>query len=69
MGISSIERHFTLDRTMYGSDQSASLEPKGFEELIGGIRKIEEAIKPGIKKNILDIERPVAKKLRSHIKN
>ena len=68
-GISSIERHFTLDRTMYGSDQSASLEPKGFEELIGGIRKIEEAIKPGIKKNILDIERPVAKKLRSHIKN
>lgn len=69
MGISSIERHFTLNRSMYGSDQSASLEPKGFEELIGGIRKIEEAIKPGIKKNILDIEKPVAKKLRAHIKN
>lgn len=69
MGISSIERHFTLDRAMYGSDQSASLDSKGFEALIGGIRKIEEAIKPGVKKNILDIEKPVAKKLRAHIKN
>jgi N-acetylneuraminate synthase len=39
MGISSIERHLTLDRAMYGSDQAASLEPKGFEALIGGIRK------------------------------
>jgi N-acetylneuraminate synthase len=68
MGISSLERHFTLDRSLYGSDQSASLEPKGLEELIGGIRKIEEAIKPGVKKNILDIEKPVAEKLRAHIK-
>ena len=69
MGISSIERHLTLDRAMYGSDQAASLEPKGFEALIGGIRKIEEAIKPVMKKSILDIEKPVAKKLRAHIKN
>ncbi len=69
MGISSLERHFTLDRSLYGSDQSASLEPNGFKELIGGIRKIEEAIKPGVKKNILDIEKSVAKKLRAHIKN
>jgi N-acetylneuraminate synthase len=68
MGISSIERHFTLDRAMYGSDQSASLDFKGFEALIGGIRKIEVAIRPGAKKNILEIEKPVAKKLRAHIK-
>lgn len=68
LGISSLERHFTLDRLLYGSDQSASLEPKGLEELIGGIRKIEQAIKPGVKKKILDIEKPVAEKLRAHIK-
>ena len=69
MGISSLERHFTLNRTMYGSDQAASLEPRGFQQLIEGVRKIEEAIKPGVKKKILDIEKPVAKKLRAHIKN
>ena len=36
-----IERHITLDRAMYGSDQSASLEPEGLKKLIGGVRKIE----------------------------
>ena len=68
LGISSLERHFTLDRSMYGSDQSASLEPRGFEELIGGVRKIEIAVNKNVKKNILDIEKPIAKKLRAHIK-
>jgi len=68
LGISSLERHFTLDRSMYGSDQSASLEPRGFEELIGGVRKIETAVNKNVKKNILDIEKPIAKKLRAHIK-
>ena len=43
-GISSLERHITLDRTMYGSDQSASLEPKGFKSLIEGVNKVCEAI-------------------------
>ena len=37
MNVTSIERHITLDRTMYGSDQSASLEFKGFKEMISGI--------------------------------
>ena len=41
MGITSLERHFTLDRSMYGSDQSASLTPRAFKDLIGGVRKIE----------------------------
>ena len=67
LGISSLERHFTLDRTMYGSDQSASIEPKTFKELIGGIRKIEKAITGDKIKKILEIEKPVAKKLRAHI--
>jgi N-acetylneuraminate synthase len=67
LGISSLERHFTLDRTMYGSDQSASIEPKTFKELIGGIRKIEKAINGDKNKKILEIEKPVAKKLRAHI--
>jgi N-acetylneuraminate synthase len=68
LGISSLERHFTLDRTMYGSDQAASIEPKTFKELIGGVRKIEKAIKGEPVKKILQEEEQVAKKLRAHIK-
>ena len=69
LGITSLERHFTLDRTMYGSDQSASLEPSAFKDLIGGVRKIEKAINGSNIKKILDIEVEIAKKLRRHIKN
>ena len=68
LGITSLERHFTLDRTMYGSDQSASLTPRGFKDLVESVRKIEKAINGTKKKEILEIEKPVAKKLRSHIK-
>ncbi len=67
LGITSLERHFTLNRTMYGSDQAASIEPKTFKELIGGVRKIEQAMKGDKVKKILDEEIPVAKKLRAHI--
>ena len=67
-GISSLERHFTLDRTMYGSDQAASIEPKTFKELIGGVRKIEKAITGDTTKKLLPIEEEVAKKLRAHLK-
>ena len=66
MGATSIERHVTLDRTMYGSDQAASLSPLGLKELVGGIRVIEKALIKSEKK-ILDIEKSVAKKLRAHI--
>ena len=66
LGISSLERHITLDRSMYGSDQAASLEPAGLRQLIGAVRKIETAMGDGIKKIIKD-EIPIAKKLRSHL--
>ena len=68
LGITSLERHITLDRTMYGSDQSASLEIKGLRELIGAIRKIEIALGEEKLGNILDEEKPIAAKLREHIK-
>jgi len=66
LGISSLERHITLDRAMYGSDQAASLEPATFIQMIGGLRKIEKAMGDGIKK-MQEKEVPIARKLRSHI--
>lgn len=66
LGISSLERHITLDRAMYGSDQAASIEPAGFRQLIGAVRKIEKAMGDGMIK-VLDEEIPIAKKLRGHI--
>ena len=67
LGINSLERHITLDRAMYGSDQAASIEPNGLRQLIGAVRKIELALGDG-KKRIIDDEIPIAEKLRSHIK-
>ena len=67
LGISSLERHITLDRAMYGSDQAASLEPNGLRMLIGGVRKIEKAMGDGRIDIINPKEVPVAKKLRAHI--
>ena len=67
-GISSLERHVTLDRTMYGSDQAASLEPTGMKYLTDSISKYLLAIgKPSLGEIIPD-EEPIAKKLRAHIK-
>ena len=66
LGITSLERHVTLDRAMYGSDQAASLEPATFVQMIGGLRKIEKAMGDGVKK-LQEKEVPIAKKLRSHI--
>ena len=66
LGISSLERHITLSRAMYGSDQSASVEPNGLRQLVGGVRKIEKALGDG-KKKIIEAEKPIAKKLREHI--
>ncbi len=67
LGITSLERHITLNRSMYGSDQSASIEPNGLRNLIGAVRKIECAMGDG-QKQILQSEIPIAKKLRSHLK-
>ena len=66
LGISSLERHITLDRSMYGSDQSASVEPIGFRQLVGAVRKIELAMGDGIKKTI-EAEAPIAVNLRQHL--
>ncbi len=66
LGITSLERHITLDRAMYGSDQAASIEPAGFRQLVGAIRKIEKAIGNG-KITMNPKEIPIAKKLRAHI--
>ncbi len=68
MGISSLERHITLDRTMYGSDQSASLEPAGMMNLTNSIDKMLSAVGEPKLGNILEAEVPIAKKLRAHIK-
>ena len=67
LGITSLERHITLDRAMYGSDQSASIEPPALRNLVGAVRKIEDAMGDG-KKFVLDSEVPIAKKLRGHLK-
>jgi len=66
LGITSLERHITLDRAMYGSDQAASVEPNGLRQLIGAVRKIEKAMGNG---NMImnSKEIPIAKKLRAHI--
>jgi N-acetylneuraminate synthase len=50
MGANFIERHFTLDRSMWGSDQSASVEPGGMMRLVRDIRDIETALGDGVKK-------------------
>ena len=66
LGISSLERHITLDRSMYGSDQSASVEISGLRQLIGSVRKIEIALGDGIKK-FSEAEKRVAENLRQHL--
>ena len=63
LGAKAIERHITIDRAMYGSDQAASLQPSGFRQLCEIIRKIPPIIGDG-KKKILDKEFDIAKKLR-----
>ena len=63
LGATSIERHITLDRTMYGSDQAASLEPDGLKRMVRDVREVEKILGDG-KKRIYDSELPARKKLR-----
>ena len=63
LGATSIERHITLDRTMYGSDQAASLEPGGLFRLVRDLREIEKILGDG-KKRIWNSELPAKEKLR-----
>ncbi len=63
LGATSIERHITLDRAMWGSDQAASVEPWGFETLVKYLRVTEAALGDGIKK-VYESEKGSIKKLR-----
>lgn len=63
LGATSLERHITLDRTMYGSDQAASVEPQGFRKLVRDIRTVEGAMGDGVKR-VLTEEEPIAAKLK-----
>jgi N-acetylneuraminate synthase len=63
MGAAAIERHITLDRAMYGSDQAASLELVGMFNLISTVRKIPQCLGDGVKR-MAPGEEAVAKKLR-----
>ena len=67
IGATSLERHITLDRTMYGTDQAASLEPKGLKEMIVQINKTQTALGTDKIGHITDEEKVIAKKLRAHI--
>jgi N-acetylneuraminate synthase len=63
LGATSIERHITLDRTMYGSDQAASLEPTGLIRMVKDVRRVKDVLGDG-KKKIWDSEIPAMEKLR-----
>jgi N-acetylneuraminate synthase len=63
LGACAVERHITLDRAMWGSDQAASVEPGGFERLVKYIRVAEASVGDGVKK-VYDSEKASMKKLR-----
>lgn len=63
LGAQAVERHITLDRSMYGSDHAASLEPAGLRTLVQQIRKVPTVLGDGVK-HITETEKTVAKKLR-----
>ena len=63
LGAVAIERHITLDRSMYGSDQSASLEEVGLSRLVNSVKKISRVL-GNEKSGMVDGEQQVAKKLR-----
>ncbi len=63
LGAALIERQVTLDRSMWGSDQAASVEPQGLKRLVRDIRALGRALGDGIKR-VYDSERPIIAKLR-----
>jgi len=66
MGACFVERHFTLDRAMWGSDHAASVEPQGMQKLVRDIRDIELSLGDGIKQ-VYDSELGAMKRLRRAI--
>ncbi len=67
MGISSLERHITLDRAMYGSDQAASVEKSGMVQLVRNIRAMEKSVGINSLGHIHAAEKAISNKLREHI--
>ena len=63
LGAASVERHITVDRTLWGSDQAASLEPEGLRRMVRDIREVKTILGDG-KKVVYDSELPIKKKLR-----
>jgi len=63
MGACLVERHITLDRAMWGSDQAASVEPQGVAHMVRDIHLVETAMGDGVKR-VIDREVPIMKKLR-----
>lgn len=63
LGACMVERHITLDRSMWGSDQAASLEPNGIMRLVRDIRLVETSMGDGVKR-VIEREIPIMKKLR-----
>lgn len=68
LGAYYVERHITLDRAMWGTDQAASVEPGGFIRLVRDIRVIESGLGDGVKR-VYESEKQIMKKLRRVIKN
>jgi len=63
LGATVVERHLTLDRAMWGSDQAASLEPNGMTRLMRDIRLVEKSFGDG-EKRLMESEKPIMEKLR-----
>ena len=63
LGACMVERHITLDRSMWGTDQAASLEPSGLTRLVRDIRLVEKSMGDGVKR-VIEREMPIMKKLR-----
>jgi N-acetylneuraminate synthase len=63
LGACCVERHITLDRSMWGSDHAASLEPNGISRVVRDIRLVEQSMGDGIKR-VYEREQPIIKKLR-----
>jgi len=63
LGACVLERHITLDRAMWGTDQAASVEPQGFARLVKDVRAVELALGDGIKR-VYESEIPVMRRLR-----
>lgn len=66
LGACFVERHITLDRAMWGSDQAASVEPSGFSRLVHYVRTVEQSFGDGVKR-VYDSERSAMQRLRREV--